>query len=186
MSARLRDALLGLYRERFQPGPQVFVLGGVDPANFAKRNWRRILMGADLSGITPKDLRDTFASQLLTCGVQLGYVSRQLGHADVAITARHYARWCGDDSYREPMALRAGEHPADFLARLVPESPHKSPQLGNQPKIHFPDPIKKTAQVYETRAVSSGSGGGIRTPDLRVMSPTSYQTALPRNKAERR
>ena len=27
-----------------------------------------------------------------------------------------------------------------------------------------------------------GSGGGIRTPDLRVMSPTSYQTALPRNK----
>ena len=28
-----------------------------------------------------------------------------------------------------------------------------------------------------------GSGGGIRTPDLRVMSPTSYQTALPRNKS---
>ena len=56
-----------------------------------------------------------------------GFVSRQLGHADVAITARHYAKWCGDDSYREPMALREGEHPADFLARLVPESPHKSP-----------------------------------------------------------
>ena len=27
-----------------------------------------------------------------------------------------------------------------------------------------------------------GSGGGIRTHDLRVMSPTSYRTALPRNK----
>ncbi len=27
-----------------------------------------------------------------------------------------------------------------------------------------------------------GSGGGIRTPDLRVMSPTSYLAALPRNK----
>ena len=26
------------------------------------------------------------------------------------------------------------------------------------------------------------SGGGIRTPDLRVMSPTSYQAALPRDK----
>ena len=38
-----------------------------------------------------KDLRDTFASQLLTAGVQLGYVSAQLGHADVGVTT--YARW---------------------------------------------------------------------------------------------
>ena len=29
--------------------------------------------------------------------------------------------------------------------------------------------------------VDAGSGRGIRTPDLRVMSPTSYQTAPPRN-----
>jgi integrase len=50
-----------------------------------------------------KDLRDTFASQLLTAGVQLGYVSAQLGHADVAVTARQYARWIEDDHYREPM-----------------------------------------------------------------------------------
>jgi integrase len=28
---------------------------------------------------TPKDLRDTYASQLITAGVQLGYVSHQLG-----------------------------------------------------------------------------------------------------------
>ena len=28
----------------------------------------------------------------------------------------------------------------------------------------------------------NNSGGGIRTRDLRVMSPTSYQTAPPRNK----
>jgi integrase len=46
-----------------------------------------------------KDLRDTFASQLLTSGVSLGYVSKQLGHADVAVTARHYARRAGGDSY---------------------------------------------------------------------------------------
>jgi integrase len=30
-----------------------------------------------------KDLRDTFASQLLTSGVPLGYISHQLGHADI-------------------------------------------------------------------------------------------------------
>jgi hypothetical protein len=32
------------------------------------------------------------------------------------------------------------------------------------------------------RSDTSNSGGGIRTRDLRVMSPTSYQTAPPRNK----
>jgi integrase len=36
-----------------------------------------------------KDLRDTYASQLLTAGIQLGYVSAQLSHANVAITAQH-------------------------------------------------------------------------------------------------
>jgi hypothetical protein len=66
-----------------------------------------------------KDLRDIFASQLLTSGVSLGYVSKQLGHADVAVTARHYSKWAGGDAYREPIALRAGEVPADLLARLA-------------------------------------------------------------------
>jgi len=55
-------------------------------------------------------LRDTFASQFLTA---LAYVSRQLGHADVGVTSRHYAKWYeGDDDYREPMRLGKKEVPA--------------------------------------------------------------------------
>ena len=65
-----------------------------------------------------KDLRDTYASQLLTAGVQLGYVSHQLGHADVATTSRHYARWCGGVEYRESIRPGRGELPADLLARI--------------------------------------------------------------------
>jgi hypothetical protein len=65
-----------------------------------------------------------FASQLLTAGVQLGYISQQLGHADVAVTARHHARWLGGSAYREPLVLELGEVPADFLARL-PKSRHR-------------------------------------------------------------
>jgi integrase len=61
---------------------------------------------ADLPGAKLKDLRDTFASQLLTAGVNLAYVSGQLGHADVSVTARHYARFIGtggdDFVYVEP------------------------------------------------------------------------------------
>jgi len=34
-----------------------------------------------------KNLRDTYASQLVTCPAQLGYMSRQLGHVRPAVTA---------------------------------------------------------------------------------------------------
>ncbi|HBZ68998.1 MAG TPA: hypothetical protein DEP35_04320, partial [Deltaproteobacteria bacterium] len=85
--------------------------------------WRRICAKAGIGHRAMKDLRDTFASQLLTSGVSLGYVSKQLGHADAAVTARHYARWAGGDAYREPMALLPGEGPADLLAGLA-ESHH--------------------------------------------------------------
>jgi integrase len=67
---------------------------------------------------------ESAASGGLTAGIQLGYVSQQLGHADVAVTARHYARWCGGDGYREAMRVALGEVPADLLGRL--ES-HQSP-----------------------------------------------------------
>ena len=127
LSRRLRAALAELYADRFEPGPEELVLGNVDPASFRKREWRRILKRAKLAGRFPKDLRDTFASQLLTAGVQLGYVSLALGHSDVAVTARHYARWAGGDFYRAPMQLEEGEVPADLLARLDEESPQSPP-----------------------------------------------------------
>ena len=68
------------------------MLEGVEPNNFRHREWWRILKRAGIGHRAMKDLRDTFASQLLTAGVQLGYVSMAHGHADVAVTARHYAR----------------------------------------------------------------------------------------------
>ena len=91
LSRRLRRTLVAVYRDRFEAGPDALVLEGVEPGNFRNREWRRILKRADLGHRRLKDLRDTSASQLLTAGVQLGYVSMQLGHADVAVTAQHYA-----------------------------------------------------------------------------------------------
>ena len=73
----------------------------------------------------------TFASQLLTAGVQLGYVSQQIGHADVSVTARHHARWVGSSSYRAAMRVEPGEVSADLLARLdSPQSPPTSEAAG--------------------------------------------------------
>src|SRR5258705_13020472 len=100
----------------------------VEHANYRHRALRRMIKAAGIAQpLTPHGLRDTYASHLLSAGVQLAYVSAQLGHADVAITARSYARWCGGDEYRAPMALAEGEVPADLLARLGTKSPSESP-----------------------------------------------------------
>ena len=89
----------------------------IDPVNFQAMEGAKIRQRSKLGAVRFKDLRDTFASQLLTAGVQLGYISTKLGHADVAITANHNARWVAGSEYRDQMARRPGEVPADFLAR---------------------------------------------------------------------
>ena len=86
------------------------MLRGFNAGNFLER--------AGLGHWRPKDLRDTFASHLLTMGINPAYVSRQLGHSDWSVTAKHYARWTGGDYYVEPQPLLPGEVPADLLARF--------------------------------------------------------------------
>ena len=66
------------------------------------------------------DLRDTYASQLPTRGVDVAFVSRQLGHATIEVTLRHCAQWCAGDDYLEPLRPAPGEVPADMLARIAP------------------------------------------------------------------
>jgi hypothetical protein len=83
---------------------------------------------AKLTGHIPKDLRDTYASQLFTCGIQLGYVSKQLRHAKATVTADHHAKWCGGDDYQELFTPGPGVVPADVLARIGAESPQIFPQ----------------------------------------------------------
>ena len=116
MSRRLRSALLAWQMEqgRRESGRVV----SIDAANLRNRHFRRVCKAAEITLCRPKDLRDTYASQLLTAGVQLGYVSNQLGHADVAVTATHYARWTGREDYRQPIEVGPGEVPADLLARI--------------------------------------------------------------------
>jgi hypothetical protein len=71
---------------------------------------------AEVDRWRPKDLRSTFASQLLTAGIPLKWISRQLGHATTALTEGCYARWLAEE-YREPERLAPGEVPPDLLAR---------------------------------------------------------------------
>lgn len=79
---------------------------------------------------TPKDLRDCFASHLLTAGVPLERIQKYLGHSSVKVTETHYAKWCSDDEEMEALRLEPGEVRPDFLARL--HVPHRVPHRQNQ------------------------------------------------------
>jgi hypothetical protein len=98
--------------------PTARVIPTLHGGNYRTRHFDPVCAEAGLSGFTPKDLRDTFASQLFTCGVQLGYISRQLGHADTVTTAKCYAKWIDVAGYREPVALEPGELPVDLIQRV--------------------------------------------------------------------
>lgn len=120
LSRRLRSTLRARWMELSQP-EEGRIVQASDQSNYRKRHFARVCRNAKIGHRRPKDLRDTFASQLLTAGVSLGYISRQLGHADASVTARYYARWIEHEVYRVPIQLRSGEVPADLLARLEGE-----------------------------------------------------------------
>jgi integrase len=80
---------------------------------------RKLVALAEAAGITstvtPTTLRHSFGSLLVMAGVPLSYVASQLGHASIAVTEKHYARWIPTEAWRTPPALVDGEVPADLL-----------------------------------------------------------------------
>ena len=55
-------------------------------------------------------LRDTFAVDLLECGVTLEEVSKLLGHQSIQTTERHYAKWVkGRQDQLDALVRHVGE-----------------------------------------------------------------------------
>ena len=149
MSKRLWRALRSEYnKRRLTPdGLEQLVVASptgepLDPNNFRHRLWKSVLKKADVGHWTPKDFRDSYASHLLTHGVSVAWVSRQLGHASTGVTEKHYMTWINLDGvpvYHAPaLDWEAGEQPPDVLAKLqvrweeqvvdAKKSPQESPQ----------------------------------------------------------
>ncbi len=167
LSRRLRGVLQSLYRRRERPAGEAYVLQ-FHLRDFRDRGWARLVDAAKIGHRRPKDLRDTFASQLLSAGVQLGYVSTQLGHADFGVTVRHYAKWVGGDEYREPLALQEGEVPADLLARLAEshQSPRPEPRRARRRRLRDRDDDSDGAQDWtrtSTPLLGPGPQPGVST-----------------------
>lgn len=131
LSRRLRALLREWYIASGRPAQGARVLAGLEDYPYRTLHFERVIEAAAIPRHTPKDLRDTFASQLLTAGVQLGWISEQLGHSDAATTARHYARWTGGRAYRRPLGVQSGEVPPDLLARIETIDSHQDSHHGD-------------------------------------------------------
>lgn len=68
-----------------------------------RRSYKNVLKTAKMRHTKFHNLRHTFASQLLSKGANILYVSQQLGHADASITLRVYAKWIPTEGQRQAM-----------------------------------------------------------------------------------
>ena len=112
-----------------QPAPELRVVPGFRSNNYQRRHFADVLEAAKLEGYTPRDLRATFATHLVTAGVPIAEVGDLLGHADAGITAaKHYGRFVRgyDPIQREPGELavdpieRALAAPAEVTPVVTP------------------------------------------------------------------
>lgn len=95
LSERAQNALAALTRpirsDRLVfPAPR----GGlIDLDNWRARQWKKAM---SRSGLAPRPLyqmRHTYASLALAAGADIYWVSKQMGHKDISVTLKHYARF---------------------------------------------------------------------------------------------
>jgi integrase len=96
----------------------------IDPDNWYKRDFPAIRKRASLRGIGLHALRHTYASLLINQGENIKYVSRQLGHASIQITADLYGHLFKETSTAAMRRLDA-RVPLLMPARKVAVNRHK-------------------------------------------------------------
>lgn len=97
----LAPALAAITRQK----SQTFLAGGIiflDPRNnkpwegdeaIRQGPWKTAIRKSGVRYRRPYQTRHTYASMMLTAGEPLGWVASQMGHSDLTMLARVYARW---------------------------------------------------------------------------------------------
>jgi integrase len=76
-----------------------------------RKIWEPLLKKAGVRYRNPYQTRHTFASMMLSAGENLSWLSAQMGHSSVLITAKIYARWIPMDGKQGSKALEMyGQH----------------------------------------------------------------------------
>lgn len=86
---------LSVYRQLYPGGPEDYLFrsetgGPMDPDNWRNRRYHPLLDAAGLRRVPLHALRHSYASLLINAGENLKYVSHQMGHASIQITADLY------------------------------------------------------------------------------------------------
>ncbi|SDW37802.1 tyrosine-type recombinase/integrase [Nitrosomonas communis] len=80
-----------------------------------KSLWIPLLKRANMIYRNPYQIRHIFASMMLSAGENIVWVSQQMGHSNVLITARTYARWIPSNEQKGSKALNMfGQHLASI------------------------------------------------------------------------
>lgn len=109
LPAWVKSNLAGYYQDQGRPSPEKWVFPGergdtMDPTNWHRKNFSDLFTATQVRQVTFHSLRHTFASLLLSKGIDPLYVSRQLGHSTITITMDTYGHLLpGAQDYREKL-----------------------------------------------------------------------------------
>jgi hypothetical protein len=125
------------------------------------RNWKRILLKASLRRRTVYQCRHTYAAQQLSRGENPQYVAHQMGHTNLEMIIRHYARWS-----RRPE--RVGTLAHQLSAKFPSKKPEFSLKMAAAGAPSVRGGGRRSSQVPDFKRESGGAGDRGRTGDVQL------------------
>jgi integrase len=135
--------------------------GPLDLTNFRERNWKRILVKASLRHRNIYQCRHTFAALQLSRGENPQYVSHQMGHTNLEMVIRHYARW-----QRKPE--RVGTLAHQLSAKFPSKKPEFSLKMAAASAPSARGATRRSSQVVDSAGGNRGAGDRGRTGDVQL------------------
>ena len=135
--------------------------GPIDLTNFRDRNWKRILVKASLRHRTVYQCRHTFAALQLSRGENPQYVAHQMGHTNLEMIIRHYARWS-----RKPERVGTLAHQLSAkFPQVLPENCQKTAAAGAS---SVRGGSRGPSQTIDSKRRIGGAGDRGRTGDVQL------------------
>jgi integrase len=133
----------------------------LDLTNFRERNWRRLLVKASLRHRNLYQCRHTYAALQLSRGENPQYVAHQMGHTNLEMIIRHYARWS-----RRPE--RVGTLAHQLSARFPSKKPEFSLKMAVEGASSADAGSRGSSQVADFTRRKGGAGDRGRTGDVQL------------------
>jgi hypothetical protein len=133
----------------------------LDLTNFRERNWRRLLVKASLRHRNLYQCRHTYAALQLSRGENPQYVAHQMGHSNLEMIIRHYARWS-----RRPE--RVGTLAHQLSARFPSKKPEFSLKMAVEGSSSTDAAGRRSSQAIDFVERKGGAGDRGRTGDVQL------------------